>query len=158
MGIYTPLFGRIRGTLVSRGRSPSHDKNGTGYRPLPIFGCGPCCCEHCLVGLNWFGFITGPCEQERLKAQCTAQRTISMADSLTVGLTPYWEFSACYWEMNMLPSIRCLCNLYIVPWCLCSPKALSHHQQIIGYLIQPFWLVLETSICKHFHFPTHIVL
>ena len=35
-----------------------------------------------------FGFITGPREQERLKVQYTARQTLSMADSLTVGLTP----------------------------------------------------------------------
>ncbi len=36
--------------------------------------------------LVWFqfGFVTGP----RLKVQYTAHRTFSMADSLTVGLTP----------------------------------------------------------------------
>ncbi len=37
----------------------------------------------------WFGFglVTGSCEKERLKVQFTAHRTISMTDSLTVGLT-----------------------------------------------------------------------
>ncbi len=35
-----------------------------------------------------YSFFIGPCEQERLKVQYTARRTFSMADSLTVGLTP----------------------------------------------------------------------
>ncbi len=42
------------------------------------------------IGYNmvWFGFITGPCDQERLKVQYTEHRTFSMADSLTVCITP----------------------------------------------------------------------
>ncbi len=47
-------------------------------------------CLNIFFGLVWFwfGFIAGPCEKERLKAQYTVHQTNSMADSLTVGLTP----------------------------------------------------------------------
>ncbi len=40
--------------------------------------------QNSLLGLVWFGFITGPCEHKRLKAQYTVHQTNSMADSLTV--------------------------------------------------------------------------
>ena len=53
----------------------------------------------------------------------------------------------------MLPSTRCLCDLHTVPGFFCSPEVLGH-QQVVIYQIPPFWLILETSICKHFHFPT----
>ncbi len=75
-----------------------------------------------------------------------------MADSLVAGLTLRWDFSAC-WKMNVLPSTRSLCDLHTVPGFLCSPEVLGH-QQIIWYQIPPFWLILETPLCKHFHFPT----
>ena len=56
---------------------------------------------------SWFGFITGPCEQERLKVQYTAHWTFSMADSLTVGLTPRWNLSAVtavkVWQLLVFP-------------------------------------------------------
>ncbi len=42
---------------------------------------------HTQLLLRWFGFITGSCEKECLKVQFTAQQTISMTFSLTVGLT-----------------------------------------------------------------------
>ncbi len=34
-----------------------------------------------------FGFVAGSCEEERLKVAFTAHGTISMTDSMTVGLT-----------------------------------------------------------------------
>ncbi len=76
-----------------------------------------------------------------------------MAVSLTVGLTPRWDFSACCWEMKRMPSIRCLCNLDNVPDFFFFPEVLGH-QQIVGYRVPPFWLIIETSFCNHFHFPT----
>ncbi len=88
----------------------------------------------------FFVFITGPCEQERLKVQYTAHRTFSIADSLTVGLTPRWDFSACCWEMKGMPSIRCLHDLDTFPGFFFSPEVLGH-QQIVGYQIPPFWLI-----------------
>ena len=75
-----------------------------------------------------------------------------MADSLAAGLTLRWDFSAC-WNMNVLPSTRCLYDLDIVPGFLCSPEVLGH-QQILWYQIPPFWLILETPLCKHFHSQT----
>ncbi len=105
----------------------------------------------CLV----FGFclITGPCERERQKAQCTLLWTNSMADSLTVGLTPCWDFSACCWEMKVMPSICCIHDLDTFLGFSFSPEVLGH-QHTVGYQIPPFWLILETYICKHFYFPT----
>ncbi len=38
--------------------------------------------------LDWIGFNTGLCGKESLKVQFTAHWTISMTDSMTVGLTP----------------------------------------------------------------------
>ncbi len=41
-----------------------------------------------LLVMVWFGFNAGSCEREHVKVQLTAHQTISMADSLAVGLTP----------------------------------------------------------------------
>ncbi len=57
--------------------------------------------------------------------------------------------------MKVIASIRCLCNLDTFPSFFFFPGILGH-QQIIGYQIPPFWQILETSICNHFHFPTPI--
>ncbi len=51
-----------------------------------------------------------------------------------------------------MPSIPCLCNLDTVPGFFFFPEVLGH-QQIVGYQIPPFRLILETSICNHIHFP-----
>ncbi len=55
--------------------------------------------------------------------------------------------------MKVMPSICCLRDLDTFPGFFFSPEVLVH-QQIVGYQIPPFWLILETSICNHFHFPT----
>ncbi len=75
----------------------------------PIGAAEPSSCEHSLkehfpnlkaagicygqvtLRVVWSGLITGPCEQERIKAQCTTvHQANSMANSLTVGLlTPH---------------------------------------------------------------------
>ncbi len=89
-----------------------------------------------------FCFITGPCEQERLKVQYTAHQTFSTADSLTVGLTPHWDFSAYCWEMKGMPSICCLHDLDTFPDFFFSPEVLGH-QQIVGCQILPFWLIFR---------------
>ncbi len=52
-----------------------------------------------------------------------------------------------------MPSICCLRDLDTFPGFFFSTKVLGH-KQIVGYQIPPFWLILETSICNHFNFPT----
>ena len=76
-----------------------------------------------------------------------------MADNLIVGLTPCGDFRACCWEMKAMPSICCLRDLDTFPGFFFSTEVLGH-KQIVGYQIPPFWLILETSICNHFNFPT----
>ncbi len=44
--------------------------------------------NRCVYFLYWFGLNTCPFEKELLKVQYTANQTIPMTDSLTVGLTP----------------------------------------------------------------------
>ncbi len=99
-----------------------------------------------------FGFITGPCEQERLKVQYTAHRTFSMADSLTVGLTLRWDFSSCCWEMKGMPSICCLHDLDTFPGFFFSPEVIGY-QQIVGYQILPFWLIFRHIYSQSLSFP-----
>ncbi len=55
-----------------------------------------------------------------------------------------------------MPSIRCLCDLDTVPGFFFFPEVLGHQQitKLVGYQIPPFWPIKETSLCKHFHFPT----
>ena len=55
--------------------------------------------------------------------------------------------------MQVLPSMHRIHDLDTFPGFFFSPEVLGH-QQIIGYQIPPFWLILETSICNHFHFST----
>ena len=55
-----------------------------------------------------------------------------------------------------MPSIwylQILHDLDTFPGFFFFPEILGH-QQIVGYHIPPFWLILETSTCNHFHFPT----
>ena len=49
--------------------------------------------KRCFNWFSWFGRNTGSCKKEHLQVRFTAHQTISMTDSMTVGLTCPCDFS-----------------------------------------------------------------
>ncbi len=107
-----------------------------------------------------FGFNAGSCEIERLKVQFTAHQTISMTDSLTVGLAPRSSLietlAPVSWEMILLLSICCLSDLDTAIGFCFSPEVLNH-QQIVEYWIPQFWLIFRQIQLQTLNFPTSLI-